>query len=113
MNTPCILYIDDEENNLTSFLSNFRKYYTIYTTSSVDEAFAILKEKDIHIVLSDQIMKDMSGIEFLTHVSARHPAVMRIVITAYSNLDLAIDAINKVNAYGYLTKPFNVTIWRH
>lgn len=101
-----ILYVDDELQNLTGFKYSFFNEFTVYTATNAREAMDILAKYEIKVVISDQRMSEMSGIEFLTVVSQRYPDAIRIILTAYSDVDDAINAINQVGIYRYLTKPF-------
>ncbi|MCW3078342.1 MAG: two-component system response regulator [Bacteroidetes bacterium] len=102
-----ILYIDDEANNLIGFKANFRRLYTIYTAESAKDAKAILKENNIQIIITDQRMPDMTGIEFLESILTEYPDVIRIILTGFTDLETVIKAINKGQVYKYISKPFN------
>lgn len=102
-----VLYIDDEVHNLTSFKAAFRRNYNVFTAESADEGKIILAEQDIHIILSDQRMPKMTGIEFFESILKKFPEPIRILITGYTDINAVIDAINKGEVYKYLTKPWN------
>jgi signal transduction histidine kinase len=102
-----ILYLDDEEHNLTSFKAAFRREFEIYTTTDAGEAVAILNEHDIHIVISDQKMPNLSGVEFFELIIPDFPEPIRILLTGYADIEAVIDAINKGQVYRYITKPWN------
>jgi response regulator RpfG family c-di-GMP phosphodiesterase len=102
-----ILYVDDEENNLISFKATFRMKYHVLIAHSGDEAIKILESKNIEIIITDQRMPNMTGIEFLEKIIAIHPEPMRILLTGYSDLNAVIDAVNKGKIYHYLAKPWN------
>lgn len=101
-----VLYVDDEENNLVSFKANFRDKYRVYTAISGEQALQIIEDYDIHIIISDQVMPEMTGIELFEKVVKTKPEIMRILITGYSNLEIVKDAINKGKVYYYLNKPW-------
>lgn len=101
-----VLYIDDEVDNLTSFKATFRRNFTITTAESADEALKILKEETIHVILSDQRMPKMTGIEFFESIQKTYPDPIRILITGYTDINAVIDAINLGQVYKYLTKPW-------
>ena len=103
-----ILYLDDEENNLTSFKATFRRDYKIFTTTSPNEAVKILGENDIHIVISDQKMPNLSGVEFFELINPDFPEPIRMLLTGYADIEAVIDAINKGQVYKYISKPWNV-----
>ncbi len=102
-----VLYIDDEGHNLTSFKAAFRRNYNVFTAESADEGRKILSEEDIHIILSDQRMPKMTGIEFFESILKAYPEPIRILITGYTDINAVIDAINKGEVYKYLTKPWD------
>lgn len=103
----CILYIDDEQENLDGFLYTFRKDYTIYLSKDISTARDIIDNHDIQVLISDQRMPEKSGTEFLSEIAQTHPNIIRIIITAYADMESVIDAINKGRVYSYLTKPWN------
>lgn len=102
-----VLYVDDEANNLQSFVANYRRYYNIFITTSVDEAREILKTEDILVVVSDQRMPKTTGVEFLESIIEPHPHIIRIILTGYTDVDAVIDCINKGQVYRYVQKPWN------
>jgi len=102
-----ILYIDDEENNLKAFKASFRRDFEIYTVSEADEAYRILDEIEIHVALADQRMPKVSGVEFFEKIQEKHPDIVRILITAYTNSQTIIDAINKGKINQYVVKPWD------
>lgn len=102
-----ILYVDDEANNLVSFKATFRIKYNVYTAISGDEAMKVLSEKDIRIIITDQRMPGMTGVEFLEKVIEKYPDPMRLLLTGYADLNAVIDAVNKGKIYHYLSKPWN------
>ncbi|MBS7567006.1 response regulator [Mucilaginibacter sp. Bleaf8] len=102
-----VLYVDDEENNLFSFRATFRLKYDVSTAISGDEALRILSNKQIHIIITDQRMPEMTGVEFLEKVIERYPEPMRILLTGYADMNAVIDAVNKGKIFHYLTKPWN------
>jgi two-component system, sensor histidine kinase and response regulator len=101
-----ILYVDDEEKNLSSFKAVFRKDYKIYIATSAQEGIDIIEREPIHLVISDQRMPNMSGTEFLEKISEKHPDIIRIIITGYSDFDAIINSINRAKVYQYVSKPW-------
>jgi len=102
-----ILYIDDEENNLTSFHSTFRRDYEVHLARSGEMGLEIMKEHDIQLVITDQRMPEMSGVEFLQRILPDYPDCMRIILTGFSDIEAIIQAVNLGNIYRYITKPWN------
>lgn len=102
-----ILYIDDEVHNLNSFKASFRRDYEIFTALSAAEGFRILEDHDIHIIITDQRMPVMTGIEFLEAIIQKYPDPPRILLTGYADIDAVINAINKGSIYKYVQKPWD------
>ena len=103
-----ILYVDDELDNLTAFTAALRRHYTITTAQSGEEALELLKHKAFSLVISDQRMPKMTGVELFEQVKEQYPDIVRIILTGYSEVKAIIDAINKGQVYHYITKPWNV-----
>jgi response regulator RpfG family c-di-GMP phosphodiesterase len=102
-----VLYVDDEENNLFSFKATFRIKYKVLTALSGNEALDILGKNLVHIIITDQRMPEMTGIEFLEKVLEKFPDPMRILLTGYADMNAVIDAVNKGKIFHYLAKPWN------
>lgn len=102
-----ILYVDDEANNLIAFRAVFRTKYTVFTALSGLEGLEILSENDIQIIITDQRMPNMTGVEFLEEVITRYPTPIRILLTGYTDMSAIIDAINKGSIFQYLNKPWD------
>jgi response regulator RpfG family c-di-GMP phosphodiesterase len=102
-----ILYVDDEVNNLVSFKAVFRVKYTVLTAISGEEAIKILREHDINIIITDQRMPQMTGVEFLESILDEFPDPIRILLTGYADMNAVIDAVNKGKIFHYLSKPWN------
>lgn len=103
-----VLCVDDEENILHSIKRLLRKEgYRLLTALSGIEALKILEENDVHLVLSDQRMPQMSGTEFLAEVKEKYPDVIRIILTGYTEVDSITESINKGNIYKFFLKPWN------
>ena len=107
-NQHTVLCVDDEENILHSIKRLLRKEgYGLLTASSGVEALKILEENNVHLVLSDQRMPQMSGTEFLAEVKEKYPDVIRIILTGYTEVDSITESINKGNIYKFFLKPWN------
>ena len=102
-----ILYVDDEQNNLVSFKATFRIKYNVHTALSGDEAMQIIDSTPIDIIITDQRMPNMTGVEFLEKVLETHPEPMRILLTGYADMSAVVDAVNKGKIFHYLSKPWN------
>ena len=102
-----ILYVDDEENNLFSFKATFRIKYHVITTLTGEEALKILETTPVQIIITDQRMPEMTGVEFLEKVLEKFPDPMRILLTGYTDMEAVVDAVNKGKIFHYLAKPWN------
>lgn len=102
-----ILYIDDEENNLTAFKATFRRDYKIHLAISAEEGRKVLENEPIDIIITDQRMPDETGVEFLSSILDKYPEPIRILLTGYTDIEAVIDAINEGQIYRYITKPWN------
>ena len=102
-----VLYVDDELNNINSFRAAFRKDYNVFTALSGIVGLEILKENIIHIIITDQRMPDMTGVEFLVEVLKEYADPVRILLTGYTDINAVIDAVNKGHIYYYLNKPWD------
>ena len=101
-----VLYIDDETNNLNSFKAAFRRDFNIYTASSAREGRKILDAYEIGVIITDQRMPGMTGIEFLESIIPVYPDTIRILLTGFSDINAVMDAINHGQVYKYLVKPW-------
>ncbi len=102
-----ILVVDDEQDNLDAFRFNFRKTFDILTATSGAEALQILDGKDVAVVVTDQRMPKMTGVELLREVRERSPEAVGIILTAFTDVDVLIEAINLGQVYRYITKPWD------
>lgn len=102
-----LLYVDDEENNLFSFKATFRIKYNVLTALSGDAALEILGKSLVHIIITDQRMPEMTGVEFLEKVLEKYPDPMRLLLTGYADMEAVVDAVNKGKIFHYLAKPWN------
>jgi adenylate cyclase len=102
-----LLYVDDEEHNLISFEATFRKEYKVYTAKSAEDGIVIMRENDIKLVITDQRMPDMTGIQFLEKIAPEFPDTIRMILTGFSDIGVIIDAINSGRVFRYITKPWD------
>lgn len=110
-----ILYVDDEEKSLKYFEAIFEDMAKVYVAQSPGEGFRIFSEHHDHIglVLSDKKMPDESGIDLLARIRQLDPRPLRMLVTAHSDLSLAVDAFNEGLLYSYLTKPWDPAELEH
>lgn len=103
-----IIYVDDEENNLISFKATFRFKYQVLTAISAADAIKMLDENpDIAVIITDQRMPNMTGVEFLQSIIEKHPLPMRILLTGYTDINALIEAVNHGKIHNYLSKPWS------
>jgi DNA-binding NtrC family response regulator len=105
-----ILIVDDEENVCNALRRSLRKEgYELFFGHEPSEGLEILKKQTMDMVLSDHLMPNMTGLEFLKIVRDRYPDVVRLMLTGHADMQTAIDAINQGNIYRFLTKPWDDT----
>jgi len=102
-----ILIVDDEQDNVDAFRFNFRKTYDILSANSGPEALEILAGKDVALIVTDQRMPKMTGLELLREARRLRPDAVGIILTAFTDVDVLIEAINLGEIYRYVTKPWD------
>ena len=105
-----VLYVDDEAHNLVSFTATYRFKYNVFTAISGVEALSILEENEIHILITDQRMPGMTGVELLQRVIPSYPEILRILLTAYTDFEALKDAVNFGKIFAYMQKPWEEPI---
>ena len=105
-----ILYVDDEEKSLKYFTRAFESKFRILCAADAAEGYRLLQQHrdEIGLVMTDQRMPGEKGVQFLERARRLHPKVIRILTTAYSDLDVAIEAVNSGAIYKYVTKPWDI-----
>ena len=101
-----LLYLDDERDELESFRSLYRRVFDVHIASTPERAYEIMKTEDVHVVLTDQRMDLMTGVEFLESIVEDHPDPVRILVTGYSDITAVINSINQGRVYKYISKPY-------
>lgn len=108
-----MLLVDDESNILSVLTRVFRKEgYSILKAQSGKQGLELLEYNDVGVILSDQRMPEMTGVEFLSKVKERYPETIRIVLSGYTELNSVTDAINRGAIYKFLTKPWDDDLLR-
>ena len=102
-----ILVVDDESEILFSLRGLLRRDFEVHTAGSADEAQDVLRQQPIHVIMTDQRMPEMTGVELLTQVQGQWPDAIRMVFTGYSDIKAVIDAINQGHIFRYITKPWD------
>lgn len=103
---PRVLYVDDQAGNLVVLKSSVKKYVDIVTANSGAEGLKILEKEEFPVVVSDQKMHEMTGTQFLAEVRKRYPDTARMLLTAYTNFDDAVAAINEGQVVRFIHKPW-------
>jgi len=109
-----LLLVDDEENILSSLTRLLRREgYAIFRANSGQAGLELLKEHEVGVIISDQRMPEMTGVEFLGKVKELYPGTVRIVLSGYTDLKSITDAINEGAIFRFLTKPWDDEILRY
>ncbi len=101
-----VLYVDDEHQNLVSFRYAMEGYFSVLTAKTGEEALHLLVDKDVAVIIADQRMPGMTGVEVCQRARELKPNAIRMILTAYADLHAAIDAINQGHVSRYLVKPW-------
>jgi DNA-binding NtrC family response regulator len=104
---PAVLYVDDDSPNLDLFRRWFDESLNVLTAPSGPAAMELLEREEVGVLISDQRMQPMDGIELLAQAQTRWPLVSRMLLTAYSDRDLLLSAIQRGHVHDYVLKPWN------
>jgi response regulator RpfG family c-di-GMP phosphodiesterase len=102
----CLLVVDDEPDVCDSVQDLLRREFRVLKAHSADQGYEIMQEEEVHIVMSDQRMPQISGIQLLTKLKARHPHAIRMLFTGFADLESIIAAINQGHVFQFLKKPW-------
>jgi DNA-binding NtrC family response regulator len=102
-----IMIVDDEPANLRLLERLFRRDYTVVAASSGEEALQLLGQHDVALLITDQRMPGMTGIELLQRTASLRPHMVRIILTGYTDMNALVEAINCGHVYKYMTKPWD------
>jgi signal transduction histidine kinase len=103
---PCLLVVDDEPDLVQSVKDLLRFEYRVLGATRASEGLRIMSAENVQIVMSDQRMPEMTGVDFLSNLKQSHPDTVRLLFTAYADLSAVIDAINEGSVYRYIAKPW-------
>ena len=105
-----ILYVDDEDMSLKYFTRAFGDKFNILSAANAADGYRLLEEHrdEIALLMTDQRMPGEKGVDFLQRARRIHPEAIRILTTAYSDFDVAIEAVNSAAIYKYVTKPWDI-----
>jgi putative two-component system response regulator len=107
MNGDKVLFLDDEQNILNSLRRLFIRDFDILMSTSGPEALDLLRNNEVSVIVSDNLMPGMKGIEFLQHAKRIAPDSVRIMLTGHGDMQAAMDAINQGEVYKFITKPWD------
>jgi signal transduction histidine kinase len=108
-----VLFVDDEPINCQNFIINFAAGYDIVCAANGKEALELLQQQpNIGVIVADQRMPEMTGVELLAQVYRLNPDTIRVIVTAYTDVADILDAINHGHIYQYITKPWDVVAMR-
>jgi DNA-binding NtrC family response regulator len=102
-----IMIVDDEAANLRLLERLFRTDYTVITSESGAEALQLLEQHDVALLITDQRMPGMTGVELVQRTAPLRPHMVRIILTGYTDVESLVEAINGGHVYKYVTKPWN------
>ncbi|MCB0766074.1 MAG: response regulator [Flavobacteriales bacterium] len=104
---PCVLFVDDDAGNRQAFLSTFRRDMDVLIAKDMKEVWEHLATSHVHVVIADQRMPGTPGSQMLVLVRERYPAIKRMLITGYSDIEAVIEAVNKAGVMHYCSKPWD------
>ena len=102
----CLLIVDDEPHVCDSVHDLLRREFRVLKANSGQEGYRIMQEEEVHIVMSDQRMPRLTGVELLTKVKARYPQAVRMLFTGFADLESIITAINQGHIFQFMKKPW-------
>jgi DNA-binding NtrC family response regulator len=102
----CLLVVDDEPDVCDSVHDLLRREFRVLKAHGADEGMRMMQEEEVHIVMTDQRMPMITGVELLKKVKAKNPKAIRMLFTGYADLDSIIAAINQGHIYQFLRKPW-------
>jgi response regulator RpfG family c-di-GMP phosphodiesterase len=102
----CLLVVDDEPDVCDSVHDLLRREFRVLKADSAEVGYRIMQQEEVHIVMTDQRMPDITGVQLLSKVKARHPHAVRMLFTGFADLDSIVAAINHGHVYQFLKKPW-------
>ena len=103
---PKLLAVDDEQSSLNAIFRTLRRDYEVFLSLNGHSALEVMKNQEIDVILADQRMPEMSGVEFLQKAIELQPDTMRILITGYTDIETIVEAINEGKIFYYINKPW-------
>jgi response regulator RpfG family c-di-GMP phosphodiesterase len=102
----CLLVIDDEPDVCDSVHDLLRREFRVLKATSAQEGLRLLQEEEVHIIMTDQRMPSITGVELLARVKAKKPQAIRMLFTGYADLESIVAAINLGHVFQFLKKPW-------
>lgn len=102
----CLLVIDDEPDVCDSVHDLLRREFRVLKATSAQEGYRLLQEEEVHIIMTDQRMPSITGVELLASVKAKKPQAIRMLFTGYADLESIVAAINQGHVFQFLKKPW-------
>jgi len=102
----CLLIVDDEPNVCDSVHDLLRREFRVLKAHSAEEGYRLMQEEEVHIIMSDQRMPQITGVELLTRVKSRYPQAIRMLFTGFADIESIIAAINQGHVFRFLKKPW-------
>jgi response regulator RpfG family c-di-GMP phosphodiesterase len=102
----CLLVVDDEPDVCDSVHDLLRREFRVLKATGAQEGFRLMQEEEVHLIMTDQRMPRITGVELLEKVKARNPHAVRLLFTGYADLESIIAAINQGHVYQFLKKPW-------
>ncbi|GAI75631.1 unnamed protein product, partial [marine sediment metagenome] len=100
-----VLYVDDMKTNLILFQATFERDYNVILCQNPAKVLDILRKQEIQVLVTDQLMPEMTGAELLEIVAREFPGIRRFLLTAYTDFETVVEAVNKGQIHGYINKP--------
>ncbi len=102
----CLLVVDDEADVCDSVYDLLRREFRVLKANSAEEGIRLMQSEEVHIIMTDQRMPAITGVELLATVKAKNPKAVRMLFTGYADLDSIVAAINQGHVYQFLKKPW-------
>ena len=102
----CLLVVDDETDVCDSVHDLLRREFRVLRATSAQEGFRLMQEEEVHIIMTDQRMPRVTGVELLEKVKVRNPNAVRLLFTGYADLESIVAAINQGHIFHFLKKPW-------
>jgi response regulator RpfG family c-di-GMP phosphodiesterase len=103
---PAVLFVDDEERVLHALAGLFQGTYEVHTAASGAEALELIRQKRFLVIVSDQRMPGMTGVELLREARTSAPSAVRLLLTGYSDFGAIVSSVNESEIFRYITKPW-------